>query len=250
MFLPFNPPPGAPFWGGGDVQKGPVAPEAPDTRYSGKGQGARETTSDKHHVTAEPRDIFWNKVYAPDAWQTVRLNGHQLPGRCEVVFKQKVRIQQAKASGSDGARPIRHGIDPGEFDIRCFLWTADQFRQLQAILPRLWTPSGKPSNEAVSFEHPTASIWRIPSIMINAVQGPAPGGNAGEMVLTFSCSQWFPAPVAAKKRKTKQETEVEKKADITRTSSSAEMPVANFSSATGNQSISPPSADVNFSGPL
>jgi hypothetical protein len=67
----------------------------------------------------------------------------QTPGTCVVSGNKSRALDKKKASGSDGSRLTFHGIENAEGEMTITIWTPEQLRVMQELIPLIFPPTQK-----------------------------------------------------------------------------------------------------------
>jgi hypothetical protein len=133
-------------------------------------------------------------LYASNEWDTCRIQGMHLPGIVDVVVNSKPRrTHQRKSNGSDGSTPTFRGLDPAKLTVRIVIWTPDQLSLMDAMLPILFPNPNKDVNKLSSLDisHPITQHRGIKSIIVEDIEGPAPGPVRGSKQYTLKCEEYI-----------------------------------------------------------
>lgn len=128
---------------------------------------------------------YEGKTFADNPYDTVRINGTRLPGRCKLEVKPSLRVDRQKANGKDGATVIVRGVDPSPVKIKVTLWTREQLEAWQEFVDRYWRPPGKTlrgdkaagtytQQSALDIGHPRLEGYGITSFVITSITPPDP----------------------------------------------------------------------------
>lgn len=80
---------------------------------------------------------------APSIWDKVFFASVPTPGVAEVDAKRERKVDEKDAPGSDGATVTIHGVKPADITIKLLIWTPDQKKAMDELLPLIMTPPYK-----------------------------------------------------------------------------------------------------------
>lgn len=130
---------------------------------------------------------FTGNTYSKNAWDFVTIAGNlKTPGICEVSAPKARDVDKKKPVGANGARTTIHGIDPATVEISITIWTPEQLKQLQNLLPQIFPQSNKrppgvsttePWPPAFDVQHPILKAQGIKSLIFTAVEPPTSNGR-------------------------------------------------------------------------
>lgn len=149
---------------------------------------------------------FWEPVLADDIatdgsiWDTLTIDGEQVPGLCAVSGSLKFDVEVKKAKGKDKATTTDNGISPTKFEVKIRIWTAEQWGEFCAIAARLLprTPGG--ARTPVRVDHPGLRICGIGKAVVEEFDIPQPpeAGTIFETRIKFV--EWSPAAAVVTKK--------------------------------------------------
>jgi hypothetical protein len=134
-----------------------------------------------------------------NAWDTLTLGPHQMPGIWTVDGPIKRAIDVKKSKGQDGARLKDEGQEPGGFDIVGKLVSKEDWDKLQVIMPDLHPKKLGGEREATAIDHPATSLIGIEFIYINEIYTPTI--DNGILMVRMHAFQWTKTPPVKKKQK-------------------------------------------------
>lgn len=137
-------------------------------------------------------------------WDTLLISGMAMPGLATVTVSEiSRRLQNKKENGSDGSSPTFRGLNPAKVEIELLLWTPDQLRTWEAMLPVIFPRAGKGTNglSGLDISHPNTALCGIRAIVIESVTGLMPGPSHGTKAVKLKCFEFMP-PKKAKAVKT------------------------------------------------
>jgi hypothetical protein len=165
-------------------------------------------------------DTAEGDTFAKDSWDSVFLDGKQLPGVGTVKCEPKVVFDLKHAPGFDGAVITMKGYLPGAVVIELRIWTKAQWVEFLSQLPRIWRKPGKPSlaNQSVAkaagitpeqardielshtISHPALNPFLIESVIVAGISTPEDAGAIGVKVIRIKCQEYvLPARKAPSK---------------------------------------------------
>ncbi len=154
---------------------------------------------------ADVSTAFWERSQTGDIvsgggdiWDTLLIDGEVVPGIASVKGSLKFDVDVKKAKGKDKASTTDNGITPTEFEVTIKVWSAAQWRDVQAIFARLLprTPGG--ARTPFRVEHPGLRICNIGKAILKEFEIPQPK-RAGELYeQSFKFIEWVPAPATVK----------------------------------------------------
>ncbi len=124
---------------------------------------------------------YWGQF--PEVWDTASIGGESIPGICRVSGDGlKIRSDQKRAAGMDGASVAMLGLDVASFTIEVKLWTEEHLRAFQAIIglakpktiPRYKTTRGTSS-----------SVTQVRYAVVNGEGGPQSVMYGGHRIATI-----------------------------------------------------------------
>jgi hypothetical protein len=133
----------------------------------------------------------------PDAWDTVRIQGQDTPGKCDVKgFKRKVDWDTKIGKGTAGATETVKGLPPAEGTITFTAWTIEHFRAWDLLLPKLKYDPTKKTKQANSIYHPALADIDVSSVNIESIgQWEHEGG--GMYTRALELLEFAPPPTAS-----------------------------------------------------
>lgn len=128
--------------------------------------------------------IFWGRtakgysgdVVSRNPWDTVRVGGSFLPGKCTVRATPTQVYEQRKISGYDGSALTMRGYQPGPIEVECLVWTPEQWRALDEWIRKWWrkpfkrSPTEEKTVAADLATEERSALMNSPSIEQPAVQ--------------------------------------------------------------------------------
>lgn len=150
-------------------------------------------------------DGYEGPTYSDNPWDFVMLGGFMSPGVATVTCKPKLKIDQHKPNGGDGAAVIIRGHEPAKVEVQIKVWTPKQWEILQDLISRVWRRPGKASKQdrpgatggvkptgAIDIQHPACSLYGVTAVVLESPTSPEPAAEGGAMVLKFSAVQYIP----------------------------------------------------------
>lgn len=133
-------------------------------------------------------------------WDTLILGGTVWPGIWELSGDGVSRdIDVKKSKGSDTATLKDEGYQNAKFTATGTIWTAEQFSELQAILPEIHPRRKGGDRQALQIVHPAANLLGIDSVYLKGIKMPAlDGPKGGPMTIVLDLIEWVPKPVVPK----------------------------------------------------
>lgn len=209
-------------------------------------------------------------TYALNPWDTVFVNGRQIPGICTITAEPKRKHDNQKAAGAHGSQPVFHGYEPAEVSLNVVLWLPVQYDVWRDILrTTIWPISGQKDgasdgdpeaahlSKKIVFQiyHPALADLGIKSC---AVLGPGSlrkGSQPQTMTQTIKMIEYrkivkknatktiaAPAPLDAAFQSTTAEAEAYQ-------SQSHDPAITGGNASPSNATQSLPSANASFTGP-
>jgi len=132
-------------------------------------------------------------------WDYLYLAGQQWPGICEVTGSGVSRRIDAKATkGSDGAVLKDNGMDLAKLTLKLTLWDADQWANVQALLPTVHPRRAGGARNPTSISTPYTKLLGINNIYIKSIGIPQLDKTKQILTLTMQAIEWVPAPKPVK----------------------------------------------------
>ncbi len=129
-----------------------------------------------------------------DAWNTVMLDGFEVPGICHVEVDLEMEIDVQKAKGNNGAKTTRQGENPASVNINVTMLTSDDlqaWRLLQSAIRG--RPKKGEAGSAVSIEHPKTALYGISAVHVRKiVDRSGANGTGGRYEVQLQCVEFFP----------------------------------------------------------
>lgn len=142
---------------------------------------------------------FWDGPANDLLWDTLILGGVVWPGIASVEIDKSREIDKAKQKGKDGITLTDNGFNASAIKITLRLHLADQWADLQNILPNFDPKvTGSPKTPC-DIIHPTTQLSGIKYVYIEKVHLENPSN--GVLTLTMEACEWFPETKATKSTK-------------------------------------------------
>jgi hypothetical protein len=126
------------------------------------------------------------------AWDVVSIGGVRLPGLCRIDGKKGRRHDKKLVAGGDGSDPSSLGYDPAEFTVTVRMWTDDQLRAFEAMLPTLLPRNGKGNPKPITVSHPALSLFGINALYLMDAMLPKMSSQSGVVEFGFRFSEHSP----------------------------------------------------------
>jgi hypothetical protein len=156
-------------------------------------------------------------TFLSNPWNTIIVQGIQLPGLVAVKCEPRLQLDQAKAPGVDGAKLTLHGYMPGPVEISITMWTQAQWTEFMGSFPILWSKPQKDDpavpiiakkmqlslndarlyKRALTVEHPVFTMFGIRAVVTEGVSAPEDGPIKQSMVMRIKCRE-YEAPTKRK----------------------------------------------------
>lgn len=134
-----------------------------------------------------------------DLWDLLMLGDSVMPGITRIKSQGRGKDVDAKKSkGSDGAELSDDGIKPTRVTITTKIWTAEQFNELQRILPSITPSKLGAERAAVPALHPQLQLLGITHLYI-VRQGTLEIDEMGLGTIEFEAIEWVPKPAETPK---------------------------------------------------
>lgn len=147
-------------------------------------------------------------LYGSSAWDRVMLNGMILPGLWEATATPALQIDIQKPHGFDGAALVSRGYIPAGITITGRIWTPEQWRTFQQIIPTFWAPPNhyatndqKRTNgqivgqqRAVAVDYPGLAALNIHWLVIKQITPPEPTSDKGVRQIKIVAVEYVPEP--------------------------------------------------------
>lgn len=144
-------------------------------------------------------EVDW--IQDPEAWNTVRLGDHTLPGIAEVTMGKKRKVDFKYADGKDGGTSTDKGSEPARLKIRLTMNARQWREEWVPLLPYLEPSEGKPRGP-FGIVHPEPNSRKIEAVEILAINADPPKAKSGYRA-DLDVQQWFPRPKDTKAKKVK-----------------------------------------------
>jgi hypothetical protein len=149
-------------------------------------------------IIAGPASVpFWDDTLLTlemgaevSAWDQVLIAGLALPGLCTVRSKKHKRIDIQKKKGTDTARMVFTGYDPGEIVVSVRIWTKAQLAQLQQIIPVIRPKTDGKSLKALDIYHPSLALVGIHSVVVDTIDTLEPTPVKGIWQMAIHCLEY------------------------------------------------------------
>ena len=135
---------------------------------------------------------FW--ADAPIIYDTCQLGGDILPGLVQVTGANGRKLDVKQSKGVDGATITDNGSEPEEINLVLTMWTRDQWKAFQAIVPKINPSNVKGKMVPKDIVHPVLNLFSIRRVYITKIVLPQPSRLKGAMEVTISCKGWRPEP--------------------------------------------------------
>jgi hypothetical protein len=132
----------------------------------------------------------------PQAWDRLVLGRDEMPGVWDVQFKCKRGLDVKKAKGRDGARFKDEGYDPSMIQLVGKLTTADEWRRLQRVIPKIRPRVMGRSRTPIEIDHPKTKLLSIRIIYI--VEVSAVKIQKGILTQEINVLEWVDKPKPVK----------------------------------------------------
>lgn len=138
-----------------------------------------------------------NPIEHPDAWNTVRIQGMDTPGKCEVKgFKRATDWDVKVGKGTSGATETVKGLPPAKGTIDFWAWEIAHFATWDTLITKLNYDPTKQTKQANSIYHPALADINVSSVNVEAIgQWEHEGGNLWRRTLEFL--EFAPPPTAS-----------------------------------------------------
>jgi hypothetical protein len=138
-----------------------------------------------------------NPIEQPDAWNTVRIQGMDTPGKCEVKgFSRKVDWDTKVGKGTAGATETVKGLPPAEGTIDFWAWEIAHFAVWDALLTEILFDPTKQTKQANSIFHPALADIGVSSVNVEEIgQWEHEGGTLFRR--TLKLLEFAPPPAAS-----------------------------------------------------
>lgn len=132
---------------------------------------------------------FWGN---PDNdWDALILGGEQWPGLATVTGAGVARKLDVKATkGSDVGTIKDNGYVNGKLVIELQIWTEDQWRELQRLLPIIHPRRKGGDRKPLQIIHPVANLLGIDNVYVQKLPTPSLDKGRGIMVFRFEVLEW------------------------------------------------------------
>lgn len=138
-----------------------------------------------------------NPIDNPDACNTVRIQGVDTPGKCEVKgFKRQTDWDIKVGKGTSGATETVKGLPPAKGTLTFWAWESAHFTVWDALLPKLKYDPTKQTKQANGIYFPMLADIDVSSINIESIgMWEHEGGNL--WVRVIEAVEFAPPPTAS-----------------------------------------------------
>ena len=126
-------------------------------------------------------------------WDYVLFAGEVCPGVARVSANAPSDLDRQKPKGQKKTFTVDNGDPPIKFEIDILLQPSEMEEFRDFIIPILRPKSKTGGREPLSFEHPLAEFWNVPSIIVDEIRTPHPE-SGGLMRVRISAQEWTDAP--------------------------------------------------------
>lgn len=135
--------------------------------------------------------------FPDNPWDTVFIDGQQLPGLCRVEGLPTLKIDQKKKGGADAITFTATGYLPGPISVEITIWTASQWEIFVRLAKdgTLWRKPRKKAKAkelAKTISHPALALWGITQIIVQGVSTPEHGPIKFSKVVKLRCLEYVP----------------------------------------------------------
>jgi hypothetical protein len=157
--------------------------------------------------TGDPIGIE-GQLYGHSPWDRVALNGSFLPGLWEATATPAIQLDVQKPNGFDGAALVSRGYIPAGITLTGRIWTPEQWKEFQRILPTFWAIPNRYSvndqkrqegqvqgqGKSVDVQHPGLAAFHINALVIKQITPPEPCSDKGARQIKIIAVQFVPTP--------------------------------------------------------
>jgi len=128
-----------------------------------------------------------NWIESPQQWDTVTLQGVDLPGIAKVTGKLGRKIDVNSPPGADGATLRDKGYDPARISVTLRMWTPEQFNSWEQTNLSLVAIRQQSQRTALEIVHPALNNLGVRRVYLETIGVLHEGGTRGvyETELTF-----------------------------------------------------------------
>jgi hypothetical protein len=195
---------------------------------------------------------FWATKDGAKAWDTLIISGTPAPGLVKISGKFSQDLETKKPKGQKAAIIRYNGDEPSEFSITIRIWTAQQTKDLVALLGRIKTKKGE-TPTAFDVYHPALECAEIRSMYVKEFTFLEEGSERHVYETRWSCLEFLPLPAKGKgKGKTSKATTDIRTLDNPISNAFGNIPLFGdliSSSAQKIAEVKAPSADPKKTGP-
>jgi hypothetical protein len=140
-------------------------------------------------------DIPWINSFSDNSgslWDQLRLGGVVWPGLWALKTSKKRELDIVKIRRLDGVRILDNGYFGVALTARGKLWRADQWSEVQRILPDFDPQSPGGGRSPLDQYHPASALLGVGTVYIAEIAIDEPSG--GMLPLSIEMVQWFPRP--------------------------------------------------------
>lgn len=137
--------------------------------------------------------VYMRDVQDLSPWNVVKIAGTPLPGRAAVRGSLGNKVDRKKVPGQDGDTMTHLGYEPAKVEVTLVLWSEDQLRAFEKIVPIL-RPRKLPGNQEpkpVTVYHPALEIYGIRALFLMELGLPEPGQAAGTYEVKIQFAEYF-----------------------------------------------------------
>lgn len=135
------------------------------------------------------------------AWDQLVLGGETFPGLCQIEPSVELSVDVVKWVTNPNsidennppkyeARLVDKGYGPGRLRATVAVWTPDQWRDLQDVLPRYTPKEAQDIRDAFDILHPATKLIGITSVLVTKVTLRPPVMQT--LYVELEMLQWFP----------------------------------------------------------
>lgn len=141
----------------------------------------------------------WEDTTAP--WDTLRLGVYVMPGVWKISGEGCARqVDHKKTKNKDGARIKDLGVLPARFSARGQMVSADDWAQLQVVLPDINPKKKGGLRFPLAIFHPAVAVLGITTIYVERVRPPEID-DRGILEISIDIIEWTAEPKATKTSK-------------------------------------------------
>jgi len=133
-------------------------------------------------------------------WDRLHLAGETWPGLWVVTgqgVSRKLDVKRVK--GSDQATIADEGYNPSKMTLNGTIWTREQWRDLQKLLPLIHPKRKGGSRTPLQIIHPQANFLGVDNVYVESIGNPDLDRSTGIMTISIGVLEWVPVPKPVKK---------------------------------------------------